>query len=74
MPPAEAARGWEVLDQFNQPLSGFARGDYTPLTGGGVRQPVQWNAGSAWTDLTGQTLKLKIYLTQARLYAFWAED
>ena len=64
----------EVLDETGRPVPGFARGDCVPLTGGGVRQPVQWDAGSEWTHLRGQTLRLKIYLTRARLYAFWGED
>jgi hypothetical protein len=59
----------QVLDAEGQPIPGFT----TTVSGDAVRTPVVWPKGKALSDLAGQSVQLKIELTQARLYAFWVE-
>ncbi|MCP4783284.1 MAG: hypothetical protein GY903_00395 [Fuerstiella sp.] len=63
----------EVLDDDGQPLTGFNLPDCVELTGKSVRQPVTWHEGSTWKQLDGRTVRLRIQIQSASLYAFWTE-
>lgn len=43
------------------------------VTGDGVRLPVRWKENVDLTSLAGRTVRLKIHLKDADLYAFWTE-
>jgi len=43
------------------------------VTGDGVRLSVRWNQDVDLTSLAGRTVRLKIHLTEASLYACWTE-
>ena len=63
----------EILDKDDKSLYGFELDDCVELTGSKVRQKVTWQTGSYWGLLKGQTIKLRIRLKNASLYAFWTE-
>ena len=63
----------EVLDATGKPLPGFSRARAEPVIGDAVRLPVQWAAGTELGGLANQTVRLRIHLTDAELYAFWIE-
>ncbi len=63
----------EVLDDDGQPLTGFDLSNCVELTGKSVRQPVAWREGSTWKQLAGRTVRLRIQIQSASLYAFWTE-
>ncbi|MCP4641733.1 MAG: hypothetical protein GY851_14925 [bacterium] len=64
----------EVLDVNGDPLDGYALDDALPVTGNGVRLPVQWRAERGVPSLPRQVVRLRIHLKSAQLYAFWTED
>jgi len=63
----------EVLGDDAKPLEGLGLADCVELTGEDVRQPVTWRKGSTWRQIGGQTVRLRIQLRGASLYAFWTE-
>ena len=63
----------EVLDERGAPIPGFAREQAVAVKGDAVRLPVRWRSGVDLTRLTGKTVRLRIHLTRAQLYAFWLE-
>ena len=63
----------EVLDESGNPIDGFSRLDGMAVTGNSVRLPVRWKVQSSLSELIGRTVRLKIYLRDASLYAFWTE-
>jgi hypothetical protein len=60
----------EILDEAGNVIPSFSREDCLAVTGDGVRLPVSWQGGTEFGYLTGKTVRFKIYLTKARLYAF----
>jgi len=60
----------EILDEKNQPFPGFSRQDCEPLYGNSVRMTARWRNQSDLTPLAGKTVKLRIILQNAKLYAF----
>jgi len=63
----------EILDGQGQPIQGFTRADSVPVTGDAVRLPVTWRQGADLAGLEGKAVRLKIHLSQAKLYAIWTE-
>jgi hypothetical protein len=70
---AEGSAGYlavAVLGPDGEHLPGFRRIDSALVDGNGVRQPVTWREHDSLAALQGQTIRLKFYLRQARLYGF----
>ena len=63
----------EVLDENGDPLENWSRSVVVPVTEGGVRQAVNWNSAGNLENLKGQLVRLRFYLRDAELYAFWSE-
>ena len=63
----------EILDEANKAMPGFSRRSAVPVTGDAVRLPVSWKSGADITKLAGRTVRLKIHLHNASLFAFWTE-
>ena len=61
---------FEILNEAQQPLPGFAEGDALPVNGNLVRMPVRWKAGNDVSSLCGQTIRLRFHLRDCKLYAF----
>ena len=61
----------DVLDADGRALPGFTRAACRTLTRDGVGVAVDWRDEHAWAGLEGRTVRLKIHLTNARLYALW---
>ena len=69
----DAARGKtevEILDESGRVIPGFSRKQCQAVKGDGVRLPVSWQGGKNISSLAGKTVRFKIYLTNASLYAF----
>lgn len=64
----------EVLDEEGTAMDGFSSGDAALLTTNGVRVEARWRSGARWGQLHGRTIRLKIHLADASLYAFSAEE
>ena len=63
----------EVHDETGRAIRGFSLRSAVPATGDSVRCVVRWRSGSDIARLAGKTVKLKIHLKGAKLYAFWTE-
>ncbi len=63
----------EIVGLDGSPIPGYAQSDAIPVTGDAVRRPVSWKQGTDIAPLSGQTVRLKIHLNSAQLYAFWTE-
>ncbi len=63
----------DVLDEKGTPIAGLSGEAVVPVRGNAVRLPVRWQSGADLSGLVGKTVRLKIHLKQARLYAFWTE-
>ena len=63
----------EIVGASGAPVPGFSRSDAVPAIGDAARLPVSWNGAGGLGRLAGRTVRLKIHLRSARLYAFWVE-
>ncbi len=63
----------EIMSPEGKPIPGFTHDDGLPVTGDAVRRPVSWKDTATITALAGQTVRFKIYVKSAQLYAFWTE-
>ncbi len=63
----------EVLDAECKPVKGMTREDCLAVSADGVRLPIRWKRRVGCDSLRGQTIRLRFYLRNARLYAFWSE-
>ena len=70
---AQGSARVEILDENNKPLPGYSGADAAKITGDNVRLPVRFGSGKTLSELAGQTVRLKIHLQRASLYAFWVE-
>lgn len=61
----------EVLDAFNNPLSGYAAAECTPLTGAGVDQIVTWTLHNQLPPAPS-AIRLRFLMQNASLYSFRA--
>ena len=64
----------EIVDTNGNALHGYTLDDALPVTGDGVRLGVAWKSSDRITALAGQTVRLRIHLSSAQLYAFYTED
>jgi len=58
----------ELQDADGKPLQGFALADCTPITADAIDHVVQWKGG-ALTALAGQTVRMRVEMKDADLYA-----
>ncbi|MDP6057383.1 MAG: hypothetical protein QGH33_00760, partial [Pirellulaceae bacterium] len=58
-----------LLDEDGTPLPGFDLANSRAITSDGLDQLVSWSSGSDISKLAGQTVRLRIDLSDARLYA-----
>ena len=63
----------EVLDEAGRPVPGFTDDGAVEMTGDRSRMPVLWNTGDDVSTLAGRSVRLRIRLRQAKLYAFGSE-
>lgn len=61
----------ELLNADGSAISGFAKADCKPLTGGGVKQKVEWNGNSTLASLKDKNIKVRFYITDGEIYSFW---
>ena len=63
----------EILDEDGVVLEDWSRSQALPLSEDGVRLAVDWNGSGDLGNLEGQLVRLRFYLRNAELYAFWTE-
>lgn len=61
----------EILDKKGNVMKGFSKSDCKALTGDSTKKKVEWNGNASLSSLKGKAIKVKFYLTDADLYAFW---
>lgn len=61
----------EILDKTGKVVSGFSKADCKPVTGDSTKKKVEWNGNSTLASLKGKAIKVRFYLTDADIYAFW---
>ena len=54
-------------------LEDWSRAQALPLSEDGVRLEVNWNGSGDLNNLKGHLVRLRFYLRNADLYAFWTE-
>ena len=59
----------EVLDENAKPMSGFQKEMCKPMQTDNVEEAIRWKDASL-ADLQGKPVRLRFYLTNARLYAY----
>ena len=60
----------EILDIEGHVMGGYAKEDCVPIHTDDIRYPVAWKGGAGLAALLGKIIKLRFYLTFAKLYAF----
>lgn len=69
---ATSAVGWikvEVQDAEGEVIQGFEAKRSAPRFGDSLEESVHWDSGKSWKQLTGRTVRLRIYLCDADLYS-----
>lgn len=61
----------EVCREDGKPLDGFTRNDCLPLSVDSTKHLVRWKNNDSVQTLSGMPVRLKFYLRNAKLYAFW---
>lgn len=69
--PAGGELRVEVLDEQGMVISGFSRGECTPVSEDRTLQPVAWKGGSDLSALRGKPVAFRFHLSKGSLYAFW---
>ena len=62
-----------VSDAMRNPLDGFDHKDCERIAGDAVRQRVAWTGGRSMNELTGQVVRLEIFLQSADLFTIVAQ-
>jgi hypothetical protein len=68
-----SAGGWaevEILDGAGYPIPGFSRRDADRLTGNAVARVASWKGKRDLSALRGIPIKLRVWMRDAKLYAF----
>ena len=60
----------EVLDEAGHSIAPFTPEQCSPVRGDATRTAVSWK-GASLESLAGRPVKLRFWLDEARLYAFW---
>ena len=66
------AGGWlkaEILNSEGRRIEGYALEDVDVMTGNSLKKPVSWNGGGEVSGLSGNPVKLRFVMRDARLYA-----
>ncbi len=63
----------EVLDGQSRPIPGYSGDRSARVKGDAVRLPVTWGDATGLERLSGKTVRLRIQLKRAKLYAFWTD-
>lgn len=62
----------ELLDADGKVIPGFSKEDCDALTAlNATKQPVSWKSGKNIGTLKNKAVRIKFYLTEGHLYAFW---
>lgn len=64
----------EFLDEQSQPIPGYTAAECTPLTTDNLRHELRWNNSPDLYPLQGKTVRLRVTLRNADLYALWVGD
>jgi hypothetical protein len=65
----------EVLDADSQePLPGYTRDDCVPAMVDHIDATIQWKERDDLAELVGRQVRLRFWLWQGELYAFWMQD
>jgi hypothetical protein len=59
----------EALTRDWQPIPGFTEPEARPIQGDALDHPVRWNSSADVSKLLGKEIRLKFYMTRARIYA-----
>jgi hypothetical protein len=59
----------ELQNEEGQPIAGYAMDDCVPLFGDTIEGTVAWKGGPDVSHLSGQTVRMKVYLKDADLYS-----
>lgn len=59
----------EIQDEAGKPLPGYGLGDAVETIGNEVERVVRWKSGGDVSSLAGKTVRLRIAMRDARLYA-----
>ena len=60
----------EVLDQYAEPLEGFARKDAILFSGDSIEHEVQWKERTTLEGLNESAIRLRFVMRDAELYSF----
>ncbi|NJD03013.1 MAG: hypothetical protein FIA99_10565 [Ruminiclostridium sp.] len=60
----------EILDSSGNVKTGYSKTDCTAITTDNLNHTVYWGGSSNISSLAGQSIKLKFYMTTAKLYSF----
>ena len=61
----------EVCQPNGKPIPGFTRDECLPISIDSTKQLVTWKDGDSIESLAGKTVRIKFYLTNSKIYAFW---
>jgi hypothetical protein len=61
----------EVLDDRDQPIAPFVRGNCVAIRADRTTQPVHWRGSADLAAAAGRAVRFRFHLTSGRLYAFW---
>lgn len=64
----------EILDKSGKVIPGFSKEDCKAITDDGVKLQIGWNNNASLKSLDGQNIRVKFYLTDGDIYAFWISD
>ncbi len=61
----------ELLDEEGKVIDGFAKADCAAVKGDGTKLRVEWKDNPTLASLEGKNIKIKFYLDDGDIYAFW---
>lgn len=61
----------EILDDKGNVIPGLSKSDCKVVTGDNCKAKVEWTSGKTLASLKGQKIKVRFYLADGDLYAFW---
>ncbi len=64
----------EIVDRDGRPVPPFTLANCDPITSDGLRAPVTWKGKADLGAVRGRVVQLRIFLRNARLFAFWTGD
>lgn len=64
----------ELLDSNGKVIDGFSKDECVAVTGDSTKTMVKWKSNESLKTLDGKLIKVRFYLTDGDLYAFWIAD